>query len=118
MYIPRRVPPAGCGHLQALENMTPTTCLVDRRAAGVFRRARARAGALHPDVHRLIAGSGQENAVVYTNPNVVVQPVVTYDPAVTPPLGEGDEAVVTVTNNYEGVNLLGVAVNLTPKFTG
>jgi hypothetical protein len=26
--------------------------------------------------------------------------------------------VVTVTNNYEGVNLLGIAVNIVPKFTG
>ena len=52
------------------------------------------------------------------NPNVAVQPIVTYDPATGSPLGEGETEVVTVTNNYENVNLLGIAVNLVPKFTG
>ena len=59
-----------------------------------------------------------EAPVVYTNPNVAVQPVVTYDPVAGSPLGEGDTEVVTVTNNYEAVNLLGIAVNVVPKFTG
>jgi hypothetical protein len=59
-----------------------------------------------------------EAPVAYTNANVVSQPVVSYDPAVGSPLGEGDTEVVTVTNNYEGINLLGIAVNLIPKFTG
>ena len=59
-----------------------------------------------------------EAPVVYTNANVAVQPVVTYDPVAGAPLGEGDTEVVTVTNNYEAVNLLGIAVNIVPKFTG
>jgi hypothetical protein len=59
-----------------------------------------------------------EAPVAYTNPNVAVQPIVTYDPATGSPLGEGDTEVVTVTNNFEGVNLLGIAVNIVPKFTG
>ena len=59
-----------------------------------------------------------EAPIVYTNPNVVVQPVVTYDPATGSPLGEGETEVVTVTNDYSGVNLLGMAINITPKFTG
>jgi hypothetical protein len=59
-----------------------------------------------------------EAPVVYTNPNVAVQPIVTYDPATGSPLGEGETEVVTVTNNYENVNLLGIAVDIVPKFTG
>ena len=59
-----------------------------------------------------------EAPVVYTNPNVVGQPAVSYDPVTGSPLGEGDTEVVTVTNNYEGINLLGIAVNIVPKFTG
>jgi hypothetical protein len=59
-----------------------------------------------------------EAPLSYSNPNVVGQPVVSYDPAVGSPLGEGDTEVVTVTNDFEGINLLGIAVNLTPRFTG
>jgi hypothetical protein len=47
-----------------------------------------------------------------------VQPAVTDDPAAGSPLGEGDTEVVTVTNRFDGVNLLGIAVNVVPEFTG
>src|SRR5262249_2550756 len=59
-----------------------------------------------------------EDAVVYTNPSVVAQPAVTYEPAAGSPLAEGETSVVTVTNDYGEINLLGVAVMLPPKFTG
>jgi hypothetical protein len=59
-----------------------------------------------------------ENPVVYTNPLVVVQPVVSYNPTSGSPLGEGETSVITVTNNYDGINLLGALVNIVPKFTG
>lgn len=59
-----------------------------------------------------------EDAIVYTNPLVTTQPAVSYDPATGSPLAEGEASVVTVTNNYEGINLLGVVVNITPRFTG
>jgi hypothetical protein len=59
-----------------------------------------------------------EDAIVYTNPLVTTQPTVSYDPATGSPLGEGETSVVTVTNNYEGINLLGVVVDITPRFTG
>ena len=59
-----------------------------------------------------------EDPIVYSNPLVTTQPAVSYDPAQGSPLGEGEASVVTVTNNYEGINLLGVVVNITPRFTG
>ena len=58
-----------------------------------------------------------EAPVVYTN-SVTTQPKVTYDPTVTPALAEGGTGTVTVTNNYEGIDLLGIVVVIQPKFTG
>jgi hypothetical protein len=72
-------------------------------------------------LHDILPGSTctlVEAPVVYTNPRLVTQPAVTYDPVTGSPLGEGETSVVTVTNNYEGIDLLGIAVVITPKFTG
>jgi hypothetical protein len=59
-----------------------------------------------------------EAPVGYTNPAVVTQPTVTYDPSTPPVLAEGQTETVTVTNDYSLVNLLGIAVTATPRFTG
>ena len=90
--------------------------------------ANATNGGTSSTVDDIVPGSTctvTEAAVVYTNPLVVVQPQVTYNPATGAPLAEGEAATVTVTNNYEGVNLLGLLVIrpetplvLQPKFTG
>jgi len=58
-----------------------------------------------------------EAAVVYDNARVLVQPTVTYDPTTGPKLAEGQAEVVTVTNDYSLVDLLGL-VAIQPHFTG
>ena len=83
--------------------------------------ADATTGGSSGTLHDILPGATctvTEDAVVYTNPNVVVQPAVTYQPPTGSPLGEGDVEAVRVTNDFGEVNLLGVAVSLTPKFTG
>jgi parallel beta-helix repeat protein len=58
-----------------------------------------------------------EAPVAYDNARVLLQPTVTYDPTTGPKLTEGQAEVVTVTNDYSLVDLLGL-VAIQPKFTG
>ena len=83
--------------------------------------ADATAGGLSDSLGDILPGSTctvSEAPVAYTNSAVVTQPTVAYDPSTPPVLAEGQTETVTVTNDYSLVNLLGIAVNATPKFTG
>ena len=59
-----------------------------------------------------------ESPVNYTNPNVAVQPIVTYDPVTGSPLGEGEHRGRDGHEQLRRGHLLGIAVNIVPKFTG
>ena len=88
---------------------------------GTLTVANATAGGTSGTLGNILPGSTcttVEAPVVYTNPAVSAQPTVTYNPAVTPALAEGGTGTVTVTNNYEGIDLLGLVVVIQPKFTG
>jgi len=85
---------------------------------GTLTVADATAGGTSATLGNILPGSTcttVEAPVVYTN-SVTTQPKVTYDPTVTPALAEGGTG--TVTNNYEGIDLLGLVVVIQPKFTG
>ncbi len=89
------------------------------------------------DIHPGSTCTVTEHAVVYTDPDVSGQPQVSYDTSPTGTLEEGEDATVTVTNDYSLVDLLGESVvtpvtpvtpppapaaaavtNVAPKFTG